>query len=386
MTATKYGGHVRAWDKPQPAEFAPAATRDNKFTSMAPGFEYNKQLPRRVSPFQSFMSLSTANVKEGMYRRPDRRGVEAAYDADKTAAMMAMAATKAPFIPQSVYNTTYMDSRSIVDALLRMTDAEFEAAFSRALYRKHEAERRRLAASRAPSPSSPTRAAGNSILSGLMVCADYSQMIDHNERDCGLFLGMLISGPDSLDPVEAPVLAVSALLAATAGEERLSWDSIARALPRFRECLVTSGTSHPPASCKPSAVSLLANANGDVVPLSQMRSCTDMDMNVREPTATTTRVLALANTRDMDLGTTRATLHPPGYCGHIPTVQRGGLKAEHSIGVRTRPMQLDLLLTTKLSTSGYTGVMSRYVNSGQERVTGTDTRTTSGAAAAGLIL
>lgn len=375
--------------------------RENKFTNMAPGFDYSCTLPRQVSSFQTAMNGSLTNVKEGMFHRPDRRGVLASIEEDKLRTMELERQNGAPFLASSVYERTYMDPRRIAEFLLSKSDEDYEIAFNKTLDRKTELLRIRSSLSRGgassptSTPSSPSRfsRSGSALLSGTMIGADYSNCIDRNEKDVGLYLGFVLAGASALEPAEPPSLAVGLMVAAFIKEDRLSWQVVQRDLQKFRQALITQATPTRSQSTSPLATSSLSlssssssRGSATELRLSQMRSCVAADFDTTQPTATITRVPQVAGVKDLYMGTPKSTLHIPGYCGHIPQVPRGGYKASHSLGLQDRPMQLDLLLTSKLSTSGYTGVMSRYVNSGQERVTGTDTRTTSGASVIGMLL
>jgi hypothetical protein len=54
-----------------------------------------------------------------------------------------------------------------------------------------------------------------------------------------------------------------------------------------------------------------------------------------------------ATTRDMFLGTTKATEHPPRYCGHIPQNTFNLRKEEHSSGRTHRPQTCYLRLASE---------------------------------------
>jgi hypothetical protein len=74
-----------------------------------------------------------------------------------------------------------------------------------------------------------------------------------------------------------------------------------------------------------------------------------------------------------------------GYGGHIPENVSHARKARHGEGRTIRPQQLDLRLTARFfnCAPGYTGYMPHSGAHQTERITGTDVRTTSGAAAQG---
>ena len=64
-----------------------------------------------------------------------------------------------------------------------------------------------------------------------------------------------------------------------------------------------------------------------------------------------------ATTRDMFVGTTKATEHPPRYCGHIPQNTYNPRKEEHSSGRTHRPQTCYLRLASERlgSVPNYTG-------------------------------
>lgn len=95
--------------------------------------------------------------------------------------------------------------------------------------------------------------------------------------------------------------------------------------------------------------------------------------------------LAPATTRFTFDGTTKATHHLPKYCGHIPANTSNLLKAKHSSGAEPRSHLSNLRLTTARmgSVPGYTGYIPYHTGLSQDRTTGCDPNTTTGAAYSG---
>lgn len=58
----------------------------------------------------------------------------------------------------------------------------------------------------------------------------------------------------------------------------------------------------------------------------------------------------------INAGTPKLTMQIPGYRGHIPINLRNTQKLAHAYGEEPHPVKNDLMLTTKLSVLGYTGI------------------------------
>jgi hypothetical protein len=58
----------------------------------------------------------------------------------------------------------------------------------------------------------------------------------------------------------------------------------------------------------------------------------------------------------LNSGTSRITCQLPGYSGHIPRNLRNHKKQVHAYREQSHAVQNDLLLTTKISILGYTGM------------------------------
>ena len=90
--------------------------------------------------------------------------------------------------------------------------------------------------------------------------------------------------------------------------------------------------------------------------------------------------------RPLISGSSKGTYHIPGYMGHIPRNILNPRKKTHSEGASLHAVQNDLMLTRKGclgSMGGYAGHLPAYTVMTNERVTGTDMRSTQGAAFGG---
>lgn len=85
-------------------------------------------------------------------------------------------------------------------------------------------------------------------------------------------------------------------------------------------------------------------------------------------------------TRDLFIGTSKATHHPPGYGGHIPLNTYNKRKEEHSKGATGRPQTCYLRLGSERlgSVPNYSGYIPKHTGLEGERTTGMDPRTTAG--------
>lgn len=85
-------------------------------------------------------------------------------------------------------------------------------------------------------------------------------------------------------------------------------------------------------------------------------------------------------TRDLFIGTSKATRHPPGYGGHIPLNTYNKRKEEHAKGetCHANPSYLRLGSERLGSVPNYTGFIPRHTGLKGERTTGMDPRTTTG--------
>eukprot|EP00602_Paraphysomonas_sp_CaronLab_P007479 CAMPEP_0185017700 /NCGR_PEP_ID=MMETSP1103-20130426/615_1 /TAXON_ID=36769 /ORGANISM="Paraphysomonas bandaiensis, Strain Caron Lab Isolate" /LENGTH=315 /DNA_ID=CAMNT_0027547237 /DNA_START=159 /DNA_END=1106 /DNA_ORIENTATION=+ len=90
----------------------------------------------------------------------------------------------------------------------------------------------------------------------------------------------------------------------------------------------------------------------------------------------------IATTRELFLGTTKATDQLPGYGGHIPHNTFNMRKYEHSSGLKPRPQPCHLRLVSERlgSVPSYTGYIPMHTGLQEDRTTGMDPNTTTGAA------
>lgn len=93
----------------------------------------------------------------------------------------------------------------------------------------------------------------------------------------------------------------------------------------------------------------------------------------------------LSSSHDIFAGTTKTTWGIPGYSGRIPENMRLESVRKYADQEKSRPVKNDLLLCYKCDLPGYSGHLpTSYENNNGERMCGTDTRTTTGAAFAGM--
>jgi len=334
---TGYKGH-RSWaTQPCSTSFEPEKARLAKFRNVGHGVVYDKALPLEDNGFGTINQSVNAALRKDCYKKPDKRGVAAEFD------------KRDQKRPQKKFIATTINTcnfPNFLDEAFKVTS--LSADDIRPLFERMD--------------------------------ADGSGFIDLKE------VKNLLTEVMGEIPPQRLIDRFMKFFDANA-DGRVSWTEFSEGLAKVKELAMQDVNTGSGRMVQPEW-SKSANEEKRVIRNTNWKSSYGMDLGTGEDPKSRgylDKTGMKSTTGDLNLGTSKAAYHIPGYGGFIPTSTSNPGKVVHGQGESLREKGNDLRLYHKNNIPGYTGHCPvDEKNRRGECTSGVDPRTTSGAASLGL--